>query len=91
MKARASVNFRGKVQGVFFRANTRDAALRIGVLGWVKNLRDGSVVAVFEGEKEDIERLIQWCRTKQPHAHVESADVKWEDYIGEFHRFEIRY
>ena len=91
MKARASVNFRGKVQGVFFRANTRDAALRFGVLGWVKNLRGGSVGAAFEGEKEDIDRLIQWCKTKQPHARVDSVDVNWEDYKGEFHRFEIRY
>lgn len=91
MKARATVNFKGKVQGVFFRANTREAAERFGVFGWVKNLRDGGVGAVFEGEKEDVEKVIQWCKTKQPYAHVETADVEWEDYKGEFHGFEIRY
>ncbi len=91
MKARASVIFKGRVQGVFFRANTRDAARRYGVLGWVKNLNDGSVEAVFEGEKKDIEDIIDWCRTKQPHVHVESADVKWMEYRDEFKGFEIKY
>ncbi|UCE74506.1 MAG: acylphosphatase [Methanomassiliicoccales archaeon] len=91
MKARASVNFKGKVQGVFFRANTRDAAVRFGVVGWVMNLPDGSVGAVFEGEKQEIENLIDWCKRKQPHAHVDSADVRWEEYIGEFRGFNIRY
>ena len=91
MKARASVRFKGKVQGVFFRANTREAAVRFRVYGWVMNLRDGSVGAIFEGEKEDIERVILWCKTEQPYAHVERADVKWEEYKGEFQRFEIRY
>ncbi len=91
MNARASVKFRGKVQGVFFRANTQETAIRFGVFGWVKNLHDGSVGAVFEGEKDDIEGLIEWCKLRQPYAHVESADVKWEDYRGEFTRFEVRY
>lgn len=91
MKARATVNFKGRVQGVFFRANTRKAAERFGVFGWVKNLRDGSVGAVFEGEKENIEKVIQWCKKEQPYAYVESADVRWEGYKGEFRRFEIRY
>jgi acylphosphatase len=91
MKARASVNFKGRVQGVFFRANTRDAAQRIGVFGWVRNLSDGSVGAIFEGDKEKIEELIVWCKTKQPHAKVNNADVKWEEFQGEFQGFEIRY
>jgi acylphosphatase len=91
MKARASVNFKGRVQGVFFRANTRDAAEHFGVLGWVKNLPDGSVGAVFEGEREQIEQLIKWCKTEQPHAHVSSADVSWEEFKDEFQGFEIRY
>ncbi len=90
MKARAAVNFKGRVQGVFFRANTREAAERFHVLGWVKNLLDGSVGAVFEGEKEDIESLIRWCKTEQPYASVTGADVEWVEYKGEFKRFEIR-
>ncbi|UCE37381.1 MAG: acylphosphatase [Thermoplasmata archaeon] len=91
MKARASVTFKGKVQGVFFRANTRDAAERFRVFGWVKNMWDGSVGAVFEGEKEDIEKLIKWCKTQQPYAKVNRADVKWEEFTGEFTKFEVRY
>jgi acylphosphatase len=91
MKARAKVNFKGRVQGVFFRANTKEAADRFGVFGWVRNLRDRSVEAVFEGEKEKIEKVIQWCKTEQPYAEVDSADVQWEDFQGEFQRFEIRY
>jgi acylphosphatase len=91
MKARASVNFKGRVQGVFFRANTRDFANQIGVLGWVRNLPDGSVGAVFEGDKDKIEKLIDWCKTRQPIAKVTKADVSWEDYMGEFKVFEIIY
>jgi acylphosphatase len=91
MNARASVIFKGRVQGVFFRANTRDAAGRFGVLGWVRNLNDGSVEAIFEGDRKVIENVIEWCKTKQPHAHVESVEVKWLEYQDEFKSFEIRY
>lgn len=91
MKVRAKVNFKGEVQGVFFRANTKQAAERFNVFGWVKNLPDRSVGAVFEGEKEDVESLIRWCKTEQPYANVECAEVHWEEYRGEFQRFEIRY
>ena len=91
MKARAHVNFKGKVQGVFFRSNTQKAANRFNVNGWVRNLRDGSVEAVFEGEKGDVETLIDWCKNEQPHAHVVGVNVNWEEYAGEFEDFEIRY
>jgi acylphosphatase len=91
MKARASVNFKGRVQGVFFRANTRDFAEQVGVFGWVRNLPDGSVGAVFEGDKDKIEKLIEWCKTKQPHAQVTGVGVSWEEYRGEFRGFEVRY
>ena len=91
MKSRASVNFKGRVQGVFFRANTKKAAERFGVFGWVTNLPDESVGALFEGDKENIEKLIIWCKTKQPYARVTGVDVKWEEYKGEFHGFDIRY
>lgn len=90
MKARASVNFNGRVQGVFFRANTRDYAEQVGVFGWVRNLPDGSVEALFEGDKDKIEILIELCKTKQPQAQVTGADVAWEEYKGEFGGFDIR-
>jgi acylphosphatase len=91
MKARAIVNFKGRVQGVFFRANTKDFADSVGVSGWVRNMPDGSVEAVIEGEKEKVLKLIDMCRTKQPHAQVTGADVRWEEFQDEFQRFEVRY
>ena len=83
--------FKGRVQGVWFRANTQGKARELGIHGWVRNLQDGSVEAVFEGTKEDIEEAIQWCKTSQPHARVTSVDIIWEDYQDRFQGFEIRY
>jgi acylphosphatase len=91
MKARAKINFKGMVQGVYFRANTKKAARRLGVSGWVRNLEDGSVGAIFEGEKESIEQLIEWCKTEQPFAQVTLTDVEWERFRGEFREFVVKY
>lgn len=81
--------FSGKVQGVFFRANTRDKAQEKGVQGWVKNLRDGRVEAVFEGPEEKVNEVIEWCRVNQPHAEVEGVEVEEEEPTGEFDSFFI--
>ena len=59
---RARVIMRGRVQGVFFRAETHDTALRLGLAGWVMNRRDGAVEAAFEGPREEVESAIEWCR-----------------------------
>ncbi len=91
MKARAHVFISGLVQGVFFRWETRKNALKNNVKGWVRNLRDGRVEAVFEGEKEDIEKMIKFCERGPPGAKVEKVEVKWEDYKGEYESFEIIY
>ncbi|MBS7657973.1 MAG: acylphosphatase [Candidatus Bathyarchaeia archaeon] len=91
MKARAHVFVSGLVQGVFFRWETRKNALKNNVKGWVRNLRDGRVEAVFEGEKEDIEKMIKFCEKGPPGAKVEKVEVKWEDYKGEYESFEIIY
>jgi len=90
-EARAHVIFRGKVQGVFFRANTEGRARELGLKGWVRNLPDGSVESVFEGPREAIKKAIEWCKSSQPHARVTDADIDWEDYRGEFSSFEVRY
>jgi len=90
-KARAHVIISGKVQGVFFRASTQDEAVRLGLTGWVKNLPDGSVEAVFEGDKKKIEEVIAWCRKGPPWARVKEVKVKWEPYHGEFERFSVIY
>lgn len=90
-EARARVIFRGRVQGVFFRANAESRARELGLVGWVKNLPDGTVESVFEGPREAIEEAIEWCKTSQPHARVTDADIDWEDCKGEFSSFEVRY
>jgi len=91
LKVRARVLVNGRVQGVFFRSETQDEALRKGVTGWVRNLPDGKVEAVFEGEKDKIEALIEYCRRGPPGARVTRVEVKWETYTGEFRSFNIRY
>ncbi len=90
-KVRAHVFISGKVQGVFFRATTRDKANELGVKGWVRNLRDGRVEAVFEGDEDAVKKLIEWCHVGPPAARVEKVEVKYEDYRGEFDTFSIRY
>ncbi|HEY5494874.1 MAG TPA: acylphosphatase [Candidatus Anoxymicrobiaceae bacterium] len=88
--ARARVIVRGRVQGVFFRAETRDMARRMELAGSVRNRPDGAVEAAFEGRREDVERAIDWCGEGPPSARVDSVDVSWETPQGES-AFEIRY
>lgn len=90
MEARAHVLFFGRVQGVFFRDNTRRKARELGVAGWVRNLPDGSVEAVVEGPRPQVEALIEWCRRHQPLARVTEAKVAWEDPQGAFEGFVVR-
>lgn len=90
-QARAHVYISGWVQGVFFRAYTRDKAIELGLKGWVRNLRDGRVEAVFEGEKEAIDEMLEWCHKGSPSARVEDVKVEWEEFKGEFQSFEVRY
>jgi acylphosphatase len=77
------VRVHGRVQGVFFRVETRDRARSLGLTGWVRNCADGAVEAVFEGERERVESMIDWCRRGPSGARVESVDVKWEEAAGE--------
>lgn len=91
MKIRAHVFVSGRVQGIFFRSETRHEAKKHGVKGWVRNLRDGRVEAVFEGEEEAVKELIEFCRCGPAGARVTHVDVKWESYTGEFKDFKIRY
>lgn len=91
MKVRAHVLVSGRVQGVFFRSETYDEATRRNVTGWVRNRYDGRVEAVFEGEKEKVDELVEFCRRGPPGARVTNLEVKWENYRGEFTEFRIRY
>jgi len=89
MKARAHVIVGGRVQGVFFRAETANFAHHSQVTGWVRNLPDGRVEALFEGDKENVEKLVDFCRRGPPGAYVRNLDLKWEDWKGEFRDFRI--
>jgi acylphosphatase len=71
------------VQGVFFRAETRDRAASLKLAGWVRNNPDGSVEAVFEGERDRVESIVEWCRRGPAHAQVENLDVAWEEPQGD--------
>jgi len=89
MKARAHILVSGRVQGVFFRDHAHKWARSLLVTGWVRNLDDGDVEVVAEGEREDIESLISHLEEGPPMAIVENVDVDWQDYKGEFHDFRI--
>ncbi len=91
VKARAHVYVSGRVQGVFFRYETKERADELGVTGWVKNLPDGRVEAIFEGEKDKVEKMVNFCRVGPPGAKVTKVEVSWGDYKGEFQSFSIIY
>ena len=89
VRARAIIS--GRVQGVFFRMETKRAADRIGVFGSVRNLKDGSVEAVFEGDQDRINEILDWCRQGPPHADVTDVTATWSEYTGEFDGFNISF
>ena len=89
MKARAHIWISGKVQGVFYRDNTRRWALSMGLSGWVRNLPDGRVEVLVEGEKNSIESLERKLKKGPPLSRVEDIQTDWEDYKGDFLDFRI--
>ncbi len=91
MKVRAHLYISGRVQGVYYRAFTQEVADSLGLTGWVRNLPDRRVEAVFEGEKELIEKAIMRCHQGPPYARVTDIDVAWENQLEDFNDFRIRY
>ena len=89
MEARARIIITGLVQGVFFRREINDLAIRLGLAGWVRNLSDGRVETLVEGEKKGLDELIQFCHVGPKGARVGNVEVQWLDYKGEFHGFRI--
>jgi len=79
----------GRVQGVLFRKGMTDRARFLGVVGWVRNLRDGRVEAMAEGEKSKVEELLRFCRVGPSGARVVNVDVTWLEAAGEFRGFRI--
>jgi acylphosphatase len=89
---RAKIIVRGKVQGVFFRDYTKAEALKLGLSGWVRNLRDGkSVETVVEGELDNIKILVRWLKTGSPGSVVEDIEIKEERPTGDTAPFNIRF
>jgi acylphosphatase len=88
---RVHVFVSGKVQGVYFRQNTMETAKKYGVTGWVRNLPDSRVEAVFEGDSASVDKVVEWCKEGPPRAEVERVEVKTEDHMGEFSDFKISY
>jgi Acylphosphatases len=88
-RVRAHVWISGRVQGVFFRAHTKELADELSLTGWVRNLPDGRVEAVFEGEEDAVKRAIEWCKRGPPLASVEKVEVRYEQPTGEFKDFRI--
>jgi acylphosphatase len=89
MKIRAHVYISGRVQGVFFRSETRQKAHRHNVTGWIRNLPDRRVETILEGEKEDVEKLVEFCKKGPAGAKVTRVEVMVEAYSGEFDNFLI--
>ncbi len=88
---RRRVLITGRVQGVAFRYYTRDVARDKNVLGWVRNLPDGRVEAVFEGKQEDVDSVLAWCRKGPPASDVKHLQIQEERPTGEFTDFDIRF
>lgn len=86
---KAHVFISGRVQGVFYRAWIRNKASSLGLTGWVRNLSDGRVEAVFEGKRGKVEEMIRKCRKGSEIANISHIDVNWEKSTGEFEGFEI--
>jgi acylphosphatase len=90
MMVRAHVFVEGRVQGVFFRSETQYEARRLGVTGWICNLPDDRVEAIFEGEEESVKKLVEFCKRGPSGAKVTGVNVTWKDFSGEFQDFRVR-
>lgn len=91
MNKRAQIIITGRVQGVFFRDYTRENAMKFGLIGWVKNLADGNVEVVVEGEEDKIDMLIELLKKGPPAARVKDVKVTWQKPDDEFDDFSIRW
>ena len=81
----------GKVQGVFFRQSLKIKAKQNEIFGWVKNLKDGRVEAILEGDEEKINRIIEWAHGGPANARVEDVEIQNEKFIDEFSKFDVLY
>jgi acylphosphatase len=89
MKVRAHIYIAGRVQGVFFRSEIRREARKHNITGWVRNLPDGRVETVVEGEEEDVKKVIEFCKVGPSGARVTKTQVTLQNYYGEFSYFQV--
>ena len=90
-KVRIHAFISGLVQGVNFRFYTRQKAKQLGIKGWVRNLKDGRVEVVAEGDKDAMEEFIRFLKRGPPLAKVLNCEIEKEEYKGEFKYFDIIY
>lgn len=86
-----NIRVKGKVQGVFYRANTRTKAEELGLKGWVRNEPGGDVYIEAEGDKDKLDKLVAWCHNGPPHADVSKVDYQSTSHIMGYEDFEVRY
>lgn len=93
MIVQVQVIISGKVQGVWFRASTQEKAEELGITGWVKNTREGTVEALFEGDENKVQQLIRWCHQGPPRAQVTTVEVTKKRHVAgpAFDTFSIRF
>ncbi|GAB6270375.1 MAG: acylphosphatase [Smithella sp.] len=88
---RVHVYISGRVQGVCFRAMTQQTALNLKLTGWVRNMDDGRVEALLEGEDAAVDQMVVWCKTGPPAARVDDIDIIEKPYMGNLRSFHISY
>ncbi len=91
MISRIHLFYSGYVQGVGFRFSVKRIALSLGLKGWVKNLRNGNVEIVAQGEKNSLEDFVNQIRESSLKRYIKNVEINWEEASGEFNNFEIRF
>jgi acylphosphatase len=89
--ARIHILVSGQVQGVYFRENTRKKAEELGISGWVRNMLDGRVEIMAEGNREKLEELARWAEQGPAFAKVDDLQTDWPGYKGDLGEFQIKY
>lgn len=90
-KVQIKIIVKGIVQGVFYRARTRETAIALGICGWVKNMPDKTVHALLQGEPDAISQMIAWCKKGPQGSRVDHVQCENQDITSEYKTFEIRY
>ena len=91
VKQRIHIFITGRVQGVFFRQTMKAKAIQKNVYGWVRNLNDGRVEAILEGDDENVSVMVEWCHGGPANSIVEDVEIVNESFLNEFEKFEVLY